>query len=119
MAPAEPTLLIDIVVGWAPREIQQWQLTVAAGCTIKQALLLSGVLQARPELCMNSLESGVWSVGVWGRREKPGHVLRDHDRIELVRGLIVDPKEARRVRYKANGGRAATEAKRKLLQSQR
>lgn len=124
MAHAEPTLAsqrpatlsIDIVVGWAPRETQQWHLQVPVGCTVMQALHLAGVFKSRPVLCEQSLASGAWSVGVWGRREKPGHVLRDQDRIELVRGLIVDPKEARRVRYKANGGRAAVEAKRKLLQ---
>jgi putative ubiquitin-RnfH superfamily antitoxin RatB of RatAB toxin-antitoxin module len=42
-------------------------------------------------------------VGVWGRKERAGHVLRDLDRIELVRPLNVDPKEARRVRYRAHG----------------
>jgi putative ubiquitin-RnfH superfamily antitoxin RatB of RatAB toxin-antitoxin module len=31
------------------------------------------------------------------------HVLRDRDRIELYRGLKVDPKEARRLRYRAAG----------------
>jgi putative ubiquitin-RnfH superfamily antitoxin RatB of RatAB toxin-antitoxin module len=29
--------------------------------------------------------------------------LRDGDRVELVRPLIVDPKEARRVRFRAQG----------------
>lgn len=40
---------------------------------------------------------------MWGRKERPGHLLRDQDRIELVRQLKVDPKEARRVRYRAQG----------------
>lgn len=51
----------------------------------------------------DALAAGQWSVGVWGRKERPGHVLRERDRIEVVRGLNVDPKEARRVRYRAQG----------------
>lgn len=119
MAPVDDALAITVVVGWGPREVQQFQLSVPPGCTLKEALVLSGALDTRPELSLDTLESGVWSVGVWGQREKPGHVLRAHDRIEVVRGLQVDPKEARRVRYQAHGGRAAALAKRKMLQSRR
>jgi putative ubiquitin-RnfH superfamily antitoxin RatB of RatAB toxin-antitoxin module len=32
------------------------------------------------------------------------HVLREGDRIELYRPLAVDPKEARRLRYKKQRG---------------
>ncbi len=116
VANAPSVLSIEIVVGWAPREVQQWHVQVPAGSSVLQALHTSGALQTRAELSEQSLAAGIWSIGIWGRREKSGHELRDQDRIELVRGLIVDPKEARRVRYKANGGRAAVEAKRKLLQ---
>ncbi len=116
MAPRS-CLSIEVVVGWGPRDVQQWQLSVPLACTLQQALELSGALAVRPdELSLATLASGAWSVGVWGRREKASHVLRDQDRIEVVRGLIVDPKEARRVRYTAHGGRAAAQAKRKLLQ---
>jgi putative ubiquitin-RnfH superfamily antitoxin RatB of RatAB toxin-antitoxin module len=32
-------------------------------------------------------------------------ILRDRDRIEVYRPLTVDPKEARRLRYRASGER--------------
>ncbi len=38
--------------------------------------------------------------GVWGRPQAPDWPLRDGDRVEVYRVLTVDPKEARRLRYK-------------------
>ena len=43
---------------------------------------------------------GDLQVGVWGRKCDVTAVLRDRDRVELYRPLTVDPKEARRLRYK-------------------
>jgi uncharacterized protein len=40
------------------------------------------------------------SCGIWGRRCDMGQALRDGDRVEIYRALAVDPKEARRLRYK-------------------
>ncbi len=37
-------------------------------------------------------------VAIFGQRVKPRHVLADGDRVELLRGLVVDPKAARRAR---------------------
>ena len=38
--------------------------------------------------------------GIWGRVQPLDTLLRDRDRVELYRPLLVDPKEARRLRYK-------------------
>ena len=43
-------------------------------------------------------------VGVWGRLRATTDALRDRDRVELYRPLTVDPKEARRQRYRAQRG---------------
>jgi putative ubiquitin-RnfH superfamily antitoxin RatB of RatAB toxin-antitoxin module len=95
---------IEVVVGLAPRRVQCVALSLPAGSTVRQALDASGLFDTLPGLSPEGLTQvgGAWSVGVWGRRERLGHVLKERDRIELVRGLIVDPKEARRVRYKAH-----------------
>jgi putative ubiquitin-RnfH superfamily antitoxin RatB of RatAB toxin-antitoxin module len=37
---------------------------------------------------------------VWGRVQPADTPLRDRDRVEVYRPLLVDPKEARRQRYK-------------------
>ena len=107
MAHAEPaaaaTLHIEVCVGEAPRQVRLVPLDVPVGTTVRDAITASGVMDQVPGLTLQAIAEGVWSVGVWGRKERPGHVLRDRDRIELVRGLQVDPKEARRVRYRAQG----------------
>jgi putative ubiquitin-RnfH superfamily antitoxin RatB of RatAB toxin-antitoxin module len=45
-------------------------------------------------------------VGVWGRRATPGQLLREGDRVEVCRPLLVDPKVARRERFQRQGARA-------------
>jgi putative ubiquitin-RnfH superfamily antitoxin RatB of RatAB toxin-antitoxin module len=40
-------------------------------------------------------------VAIWGRRVGLHQPIRDGDRVELCRALTVDPKQARRLRYKA------------------
>lgn len=94
---------VQVAVGVAPREVRWVSLDLPQGSTVRDALRLSGFLGAVGDLSEEALAAGEWSVGVWGRRERPGHVLRDRDRVEVVRGLKVDPKEARRVRYRAQG----------------
>jgi putative ubiquitin-RnfH superfamily antitoxin RatB of RatAB toxin-antitoxin module len=46
-------------------------------------------------------------VGVWGKLRELGDALRDLDRVEIYRPLKVDPKEARRVRYRQHRERYA------------
>jgi len=68
-------------------------LQVPAGTTIEQALVLSGVLQAVPGLDLATIQTGIYA------KKKPlDTVLREHDRIEIYRPLIADPKHARRRR---------------------
>lgn len=116
MAPAESggageAICVQVVVGVAPREVRVVSLSLPEGSTVRDALRRSGFMgseagalaDAVSGLSEDALASGLWTVGVWGRKERPGHVLRDRDRVEVVRGLQVDPKEARRVRYRAQG----------------
>ena len=67
-----------------------------------QALQASGLAGAFPELELR--EAGV---GVWGRKARLEQVLRDGDRVEVYRPLQVDPKLARRERFRRQGVRAA------------
>jgi putative ubiquitin-RnfH superfamily antitoxin RatB of RatAB toxin-antitoxin module len=98
MAPAEPegvreTIQLDVVFSPAPRQIEASAVTLPVGSTVRDALQAAGLLERVQGM----------SLGIWGRRTTLGHVLRDHDRVEVYRPLIVDPKEARRVRYRAHG----------------
>ena len=40
-------------------------------------------------------------IGVWGQLRPLDHVLRDGDRVEIYRALLIDPKDARRVRHRS------------------
>ena len=77
-----------------PRDVQRQMLSLPEGCTLDAALRASGWF---PQGC-----EGL-AVGIWGRKMPGDTVLRTGDRIEVYRGLTVDPKEARRQRYRAQG----------------
>lgn len=94
---------VEVVVGLAAREVRRERLDLPQGSTVAQALDAAQVWAWCHSLSLAAITSGQWTLGVWGRKERLGHVLRDQDRIELVRPLTVDPKEARRVRYRAHG----------------
>ena len=99
-------LAVEVVYSAGPRRVWCWSGTLPAGSTVADALLASGVGQAHP-----GLDVGHCEVGVWARRCATTQPLRDRDRVELYRPLKVDPKEARRLRYRQH--LAAADARRK------
>jgi putative ubiquitin-RnfH superfamily antitoxin RatB of RatAB toxin-antitoxin module len=68
-------------------------LRVPAGTTIEQAIAISGVLQEAPEVDLATMQ-----VGIYAKKKTLDTVLREHDRVEIYRPLIADPKHARRRR---------------------
>lgn len=68
-------------------------LTVPQGTTIRQAILLSGLIMEFPDIDFNSLKTGIYS-----KIKTPDTVLKEHDRVEVYRPLEVDPMVARRRR---------------------
>ena len=95
-------LKISLVYSPAPRQVREWSLELPAGATVARALAASGVLDEFREL-----RAGRLVLGIWGRKTTSGHVLRDQDRIEIYRGLRVDPKVARRERFNRQGAKSA------------
>lgn len=95
-------LKISVVYSPAPRQVREWELELAAGTTVAQALAACPVFEAFPELQADRL-----ALGVWGRKTSLGHVLHDRDRVEIYRGLRVDPKVARRERFNGQGVKRA------------
>ena len=93
MASAEP-LHVEVVYCPGPGVVDLVPLSVPDGSTLADALRVSG-LAAR-----HGLDASALKFGVWGRVQQGAVVLRDRDRIEVYRPLTVDPKEARRQRYK-------------------
>lgn len=82
----------------APGQVDRVCLELVEGATLADALQASGLLQR------HALSGQDLRVGVWGREQPPGAALRAFDRVELYRPLRVDPKEARRQRYKGRRG---------------
>lgn len=100
MAPAEgaatPTITVEVCFSPRAGQVERVALTLAMGSTLAQALDASGLKARYPEI--DQLECGVW-----GRKAPLETVLRERDRVEVWRALLVDPKEARRQRYKGQG----------------
>ena len=85
---------VEIVYSAVARQVDQVTLEMPTTSTVRDALVASGLLE-RHGLLIDGVRCGVW-----GRRCDLVQVLRDGDRVEIYRGLTVDPKEARRLRYK-------------------
>ncbi|HJV70186.1 RnfH family protein [Ideonella sp.] len=88
-------LSVQVSYSPAPREVDSVALKMPAGSTVADALRASGLLE-RHGL---ALDAGL-SVGVWMKAKPLDTPLREADRVEIYRGLKVDPKEARRLRYR-------------------
>ena len=69
---------------------------------MKDAVQASGLAAQFP-----GIDPGDAIVGIWGRESRLDEALRDRDRVEIYRPLKVDPKVARRERFRRQGARAA------------
>ncbi|HEX5805879.1 MAG TPA: RnfH family protein [Macromonas sp.] len=97
---------VTLVYSPAPRCVEELTLAVPEGCTLGQALLLSGWPQRFPELAGTAASQDV-TPGIWGRAAGLDTVLREQDRVEFYRSLRVDPKVARRERFNKQGARTS------------
>ena len=94
-SPKKPTVCmadrirVGVVYADPQMQIEKW-VDVAADSTAGEAIAASGI----------TLPSGFapTAIGIYGRIVDENHRVRDGDRIELYRPLVVDPKEARRRR---------------------
>jgi len=111
MAPDEGGVVrIEVVYCPRPGVTDSTHLQLSAAATVAAALQASGVLQR------HGLDGDQVRAGVWNHSREPDFLLRDGDRVEIYRPLTVDPKEARRLRYKrhrdaAKSAQAARAAK--------
>jgi putative ubiquitin-RnfH superfamily antitoxin RatB of RatAB toxin-antitoxin module len=90
-----------VVYSPATRQVHEVGLTLRAGASALEALHESGFLESHPEL-----DSEASPLGIWGRKVRPNQVLRENDRLEIYRPLKVDPKVARRERFRKQGARS-------------
>ncbi len=91
---AAPPLSIEVIYA-LPERAWSLRLRLAAGATVADALA-----QARPRLLeeIPELEISEQRLAIFGRAVRPESPLHDGDRLELLRPLVADPKQARRQR---------------------
>lgn len=91
---------ITVEIAWslAARQTDQVTVQLPAGSTALAALRAAAIADRLGAAALDSLV-----LALWGRVVPPEVVLRHGDRLELLRGLRVDPKEARRQRYRRDG----------------
>lgn len=88
--------IFQIEVTYALPHIQVLKkLTVPADCTVEQAIILSGILDQFTDIDLTTNK-----LGIFGKLTQRDTRLHPHDRIEIYRPLIIDPKDARRIRAK-------------------
>lgn len=100
--PEAPPLRFTVVYSPAPRQVREWAVQLPQGATLSQALKASGIAAEFPALDLASA-----MLGVWGRKALPDELVQDGDRVEVYRPLRVDPKVARRERFRSQGARSA------------
>jgi putative ubiquitin-RnfH superfamily antitoxin RatB of RatAB toxin-antitoxin module len=88
-------LSVQVCYSPAPREVDTVCLQLQPGSTVADALRASGLLERHGLAPGDQL-----SVGIWTKLRPLDSALRENDRIEIYRQLLVDPKEARRQRYR-------------------
>lgn len=78
---------ITVVAAWSASHVQSLALQLPERATVAEALAVAG-LEAFP----------LAGLAVFGQRATLQTVLAEGDRLELLRALVTDPKEARRLR---------------------
>jgi putative ubiquitin-RnfH superfamily antitoxin RatB of RatAB toxin-antitoxin module len=91
------TIAVSVVWSPEPSLVREHALQFPCGTTVGQVI---ATLPNAP-LCDDT------PIGIWGRLVALDSSLQDGDRIELYRPLKVDPKVARRERFKTQGRRSA------------
>jgi len=87
-------LNIEVVYCPRPGHCDTVLLSLPDGACVHDAVVASGLCQR------HGLAPELVEVGIWGRKQPVQSALRECDRVEIYRPLRVDPKEARRQRYK-------------------
>lgn len=76
-----------------------------AGVQEVVALRLPAGASAGDALAASGLATGNLRLGIGGHEVAAGQALREGDRVEILRPLALDPKEARRLRARRSGKR--------------
>ncbi len=96
MASAESgSVRVEVACSPAAGQVLRCHLVLDMGATVREAISQSGLPWPVETDGIRSSK-----VGVWGQLRPLDQVLRDGDRVEIYRDLLIDPKDARRVRHR-------------------
>ena len=112
---ADGSIWVTLCLSLTPRHVHEIRLQVPAGSTVA-FVLEQGVVQSLQNYSSPDTLSSLQfqQPGIWGKKVSWTDVVKADDRIELYRPLKVDPKIARRQRFKRQGkGRTGLFANRK------
>lgn len=84
------TIRVEVIQAW-PRRYATARVELPEGATAADALAA-----ARPLIGLETMD--VPALAIYGERVEPEQALRDGDRLEVLRALLIDPKDARRRR---------------------
>lgn len=84
------TIRVEVVFALPDRQ-KLVTVQLPAGATVARAIAESGLAEdfRQPDL-------STFPVAIWGVRASPQQSLRDKDRVEILRPLAIDPRDARR-----------------------
>jgi putative ubiquitin-RnfH superfamily antitoxin RatB of RatAB toxin-antitoxin module len=85
---------IELVYVSTKRETINFSLELNTGATVADALEASAIHTAYPE-------TKEMSVGIYAKQVSLDTVLKEGDRVEIYRPLILDPKDTRRQRIRS------------------
>jgi len=85
--------MIQVEVAYAlPHKQKILSLDVEAGTTLLEAVKRSGIEAEFPELKLDEARFGIFGKAT---RTPEADILKDGDRVEIYRPLLIDPKQAR------------------------
>ncbi|MEO7320392.1 MAG: RnfH family protein [Nitrosospira sp.] len=90
----EQSIEVEVIYALSDKQIIR-QLSLPVGTTAQQAVEFSGIIGIFPEIDLSKNK-----LGIFGKLVAARAILRNRDRVEIYRPLIVDPKERRRRRAK-------------------
>ena len=106
-------LIIEVCYA-LPGEQTLIELQMPQGATLREAVDASGVLARHPEIDLTKQKTGVF-----GKLKPLDAVLANHDRVEIYRPLIVDPKLARQRRVEKTRQEGSVEGRKWLHKDSR
>lgn len=100
--PSNPPLNIEVAYA-EPGKQSLLAFQVACGTTARQAVLQSALPTEFPHV-----DFAAAPIGIFGKKVKDSAQLREGDRVEVYRALLIDPKENRRRKAAAKQKKEAT-----------